>query len=65
MITCQQTAYIQKHFINKTGRLISDLLEMSDKLNVGGFIATMDMEKVFDSLDDGIGLNLGKYFIRN
>ena len=51
MITSQQTAYIQNRFISETGRLISDILEMSDKLNVSGFIAAMDIEKAFDSLD--------------
>ena len=62
LITSQQTAYIQNRFISETGRLISDILEMSDKLNVGGFIAAMDIEKAFDSLDHTFLVSVLKKF---
>ena len=51
LISSEQTAYVAKRFIGEGGRLISDLLEMSDKLNIKGYLVTADIEKVFDSLD--------------
>ena len=51
LISSEQTAYVAKRFIGEGGRLISDLLEMSDKLNRKGYLVTVDIEKVFDSLD--------------
>ena len=37
-------------FIGEGVRLISDILEMSESLNLKGYIVTVDVEKVFDSL---------------
>ena len=34
----------------KNGRLISDILEMSESLNLKGYIVTVDTENAFDSL---------------
>ena len=51
LISSEQTAYVVKRFIGEVGRLISDLLEMSDKLNIKGYLITVDIEKAFDSLD--------------
>ena len=38
LISSQQTAYVKNRFIGETGRLISDIIEISDWLNVEGFI---------------------------
>ena len=35
-------------FISERGRLISDLLEISEVLNKEGFLVTIDIEKDFD-----------------
>ena len=51
LITSQQTAYVQNRYIGKVGRLFSDILEISDKLSVDSYLVTVDIEKVFDSLD--------------
>ena len=51
LITSQQTAYISNRYIGENGRLISDIIEMTEKLNIGGFLVAMDIEKAFDSLD--------------
>ena len=48
LITSQQTAYVQNRYIGQAGRLICDILDLSDKLNVDGYF---DTEKAFDSLD--------------
>ena len=48
--TCQ-TAYVKGRFIGETGRLISDILEITNTLNIGGFLVTVDIEKAFDSLN--------------
>ena len=48
MISPNQNAYVKNRCISEGGRLISDLLEMSEILNKGGFLVTIDIEKAFD-----------------
>ena len=50
LISFQETAYVKNRFIGEGGRLISDILEMSESLNLKGYIVTVDIEKAFDSL---------------
>ena len=50
LISCQQTAYVKTRFIGEEGKLISDILEISNVFNLRGYIVTVDIEKVFDSL---------------
>ena len=50
LISSQQTAYRKNRFIGISGRLISDIIEISDWFNIG-FLVTMDIEKAFDSLN--------------
>ena len=49
LISSQQTAYVKKRFIGESGRLISDISEISGCVNITGFLVTMD--KTFDSFD--------------
>ena len=49
-ISFQQTAYVKNRFIGEGGRLVSDILEMSESLNFKGYISTVDIGKVFNSL---------------
>ena len=37
--------------INESGRLISDLLSVTKKMKVKGYLVTIDIEKAFDSLN--------------
>ena len=63
------TAYVKNRFIGESGRLISDMIEISGCLSVTGFLVTMDIEKAFDSLDHSFlisvlkKLGFGKNFI--
>ena len=41
-----QTAYVKGRFIGETGRLISDIIDMTNILNIDGFLVTVDIEKV-------------------
>ena len=51
LISPQQTTYVQNRFIDERGRLIADIIEITDILNEEGFLVTMDIEKAFNSLD--------------
>ena len=50
LISFQQTEYVKNRFIGDGERLISDILEISESLNFKGFIVTLDIEKISDSL---------------
>ena len=51
LISHDQTAYVANRFLGESVRLISDILEITEKLNIEGFLLTMDIEKAFDSVD--------------
>ena len=51
LIKSDQTAYVANRFIGESARLISDIIEMTKKLNIGGYLLTVDIEKAFDSMD--------------
>ena len=51
LISTQQTVYIKNRFIREGGRLISDIVDICDRNNIGGYLVTMDIEKAFDSLE--------------
>ena len=51
LISLQQTAYVKNRHIRESGRLISDIIEITEIRNIEGFLGTMDIEKAFDSLD--------------
>ena len=44
-------AYVKGRFINEGGRLISDVLEICDKLQIKGFLMTVNIENSFDSIN--------------
>ena len=62
MISHEQTAYVNGRFICETGRLISDIIEVSNVFTINGFLVTMDIEKAFDSLNHAFLLALLKTF---
>ena len=43
-------AYVKNRFIGEGERFISDILEMSESLNLKCYIVNVDIEKAFDSL---------------
>ena len=51
LISSQQTAYVKNRFIGESGRLISDIIEISGWFNITGLVVATDIEKAFDSLD--------------
>ena len=62
LISTQQTAYIKNRFIGEGARLISDIVNIGDCNNIGGFFVTIDIEKAFDSLDHKFILAVLKNF---
>ena len=62
LISTQQTAYIKNKFIGEGGRLISDIVNICDRNNTGGFLVTIDIERAFDSLDHRFILAVLKKF---
>ena len=51
-IYSNQTTYVKNRFISESGRVISDILEISNSLALEGFILTVDIEKAFNSVND-------------
>ena len=51
LISSQQTASVKNRPIGESGRLISDIIEITEIRNIESFLVTMDIEKAFDSLD--------------
>jgi hypothetical protein len=51
IIGSEQTAYVKNRFIGEGGRLISDILEVTENFNLDGYLVTIDFEKAFDSLN--------------
>ena len=45
LISSNQTAYVKNRCISESGRLISDVIEMCDILDIPGYLVTMDIEK--------------------
>ena len=62
LISAQQTAYVQNRNIGESGRLISDIIEIANTLQMEGFLVTMDVEKAFDSLDHKFLISVLKKF---
>ena len=50
-ISSQHTAYVKNRHMGESGTLISDIIEITKIRKIGGFLVTMDIEKVFDLLD--------------
>ena len=62
LISPNQTGYVENRFIGESGRLISDMLEITKTLKKEGFLITIDIEKAFDSVDHNFLLtSLDKY----
>ena len=62
LISSHQTAYVKNRCISESGRLISDVSEMCDILDISGYLLTVDIKKAFDSLDHDFLLFVLKKF---
>ena len=51
LVSENQTAFLNHRFISEGGRLIDDLLELTDIYNKKGFLVTIDIEKAFDAVN--------------
>lgn len=65
-ISPNQSAYVDGRFISEGGRLISDLLERSDKLKLDSLLAAIDNQKAFDFVSRSFLISaLGRYGFGN
>ena len=62
LVSSQQTAYVKNRFVGESGRLISDITEISSCVNITGFLVTTDIEKAFNSLDHSVLISVLKKF---
>ena len=51
LVSENKSAYVNNRFTSEGGRLISDILEIIDSLQIDGLLMTIDIEKVFDSVN--------------
>ena len=52
LICSSQMMYVKNRFISESGRVISDILEISNSLSLEDFLlVTVDIEKAFDSVN--------------
>ena len=62
LTSSQQTAYVKNKFIGESGRLISDIIEISGSFNITGFLVTMYIEETLDSYDHSLLISVLKKF---
>ena len=58
-----QVAYVSNRFISESGRLISDVLEITNSLDIEGILMTVDIEKAFDSINHSFLMCVKKNWI--
>ena len=51
LISEKQIAYLNNRFTSEGGRLISDIVEITDSLQIEAILLTVDIEKAFDSVN--------------
>ena len=51
LISDNQTTYGDERFISQCGRLIADVLQLTDVLKLSGMLVTIDFQKAFDSVN--------------
>ena len=61
LISFQQTAYVKNRFLGEERRLTSDILEMSESLQLKGYVVIVYIEKALDSLRHSLS-HKTKYF---
>ena len=48
LVSENESAYVKNRFISEGGKLISNILEITDSLQIDGLLITIDIEKAFD-----------------
>ena len=51
LVSENESAYVKNRFISEGGKLISNILEITDSLQIDGLLITIDIEKAFDSVN--------------
>ena len=51
LVSKNQSLYVNNRFISDVGRLISDILELTDSLQIGSLLTAIDVEKAFDCVN--------------
>ena len=70
LISSNQTTYVDGRIISESGRLISDILEITDLSKLNGILLTIDIEKAFDSVNHAFLISVlekygfGKNFLK-
>ena len=49
-----QVACVNNRFISESGRLISDILQVTNSLDLEGMLMTVNIEKAFDSINHSL-----------
>ena len=49
-----QVVYVSNSFISESGRLISDVLQITNSLDIEGMLMTVNIEKAFDSINHSL-----------
>ena len=62
LVSENQSAYVNNRFISKSGKLISDILEITDSLQVDDLLMTIDIEKAFDSVNQFFSASILKRY---
>ena len=62
LISSSQTTYVKNSFISESGRVISDILEISNLLALEGFLVTVDIENAFNSVNHCFLLQIPRKF---
>ena len=58
IISLEQTGNIEKRFLGEGGRLIFDILSVTNNLKIKSYLLTMDIKKAFDSLNHSFIISL-------
>ena len=51
LISFNQTTYVKNRFISESGKVISDILEIASTFALEGFLVTVDIKQLFDSVN--------------
>ena len=62
LISSSQRVYVKNRFISESGKVISDILEISKSLSLEGFLVTVGIEKAFDSVSHSFFLHILRKF---
>ena len=62
LISPNQTVYVKNRFISESGRLTSDIMDVSERLNFEGYLVTTDIQKAIDSVNRSFLLEVLKAF---